>query len=633
MDSNSKAARAHGATGWPKVAASRKEREKRSLDVLFAVLPFAEVATPVIAASLLQAEIVRAGFSSHVRYFNFDFAALVGVERYRQIYDEFSPRTLLGERLFADVLFDGQLPDIDEFAEKLGAEYPEHGKIIPELLALRRHSAEFVQDCADAILRSRPRVVAFSTTYQQTCACLAVAARLKESVEPPVIVFGGANCEGEMGFQFIRSFASIDYVCTGEGDLVFPEFLTRLLRHGDGRPLPGLLKRGESTELSVPPMVREIDSLPIPDYTDYFEQLRLRPGTSDMDWVALLMESSRGCWWGAKQHCTFCGLNDAAMTFRSKSPEAVLREMSVFADEYGARRVYCVDNILDLRYVRTVFPKLIERGSPLKLFYETKANLTFEQLSTLRAGGVCWIQPGVESFSNQILHLMQKGTTGLKNIRLLRWCRELGITPLWNIIYGFPGESPAEYARMAKWLPLLTHLDPPQSCGAVRLDRFSPYFIQPAAFGLRDVRAHSYYRHVFPLRESELNRLAYYFEFEWSQANYAEDYTRPLKRAFQRWRASRELPRKQRPRLDLRRNGNALVITDTRACAVRRMHRLSGLEAEIYLLCDTPKMIPSLLQNLGNHAEREVRQILRRLHNARLLLEDDGQSPRAGRVA
>jgi hypothetical protein len=82
-------------------------------------------------------------------------------------------------------------------------------------------------------------------------------------------------------------------------------------------------------------------------------------------------------------------------------------------------------------------------------------------------------------FSNQVLRLMQKGTTGLKNIQLLRWCQELGMEPLWNIIYGFPGESPSEYVRMARLLPLLTHLGPPQSCGPIRLDRFSPYFNHP----------------------------------------------------------------------------------------------------------------------------------------------------------
>jgi len=220
---------------------------------------------------------------------------------------------------------------------------------------------------------------------------------------------------------------------------------------------------------------------------------------------------------------------------------------------------------------------------------------------------------------------MQKGTTGLKNIQLLRWCRELGIEPLWNILYGFPDESPSEYARMAKLIPLLTHLDPPQACGAIRLDRFSPYFNRPTAFGLREVRAHSYYRHVFPLAGPDLDRLAYYFEFDWPQAPYPEEYTRRLRRAFRRWKASTDAPPRQRPRLDLRRRAQAVFITDTRPCAVRRMHRLVGLAAEIYLLCDTAKTVPSLLKDLGSHiSDSQVRGVLRTLQKARLLVEDNG---------
>jgi ribosomal peptide maturation radical SAM protein 1 len=597
-----------------------------SLDVLFAVLPFAEVETPSIAAGLLQAEVTRAGFSSRVIYLNLDFAALIGVDRYRQVYNEFSARTLLGERLFAEILFKDHLPEAEEYGSKLGAEYPRHRAIIRNLLKMRRHSEEFVADCVAEILRLRPRVVAFTTTYQQTCACLAVAASLKKSADSPVIAFGGANCEGEMGLEFIHSFPWVDYICTGEGDLVFPAFLQRLLRDDDPRPLAGLHKRGESAELTTPPMVREMDSLPIPDYTDYFHQLKLRPATTDMDRVALLMQTSRGCWWGAKQHCTFCGLNDQTMAFRSKSPEVVLQELSYFTETYGARRIYCVDNILDIKYLQTLFPKLIERRSRVKLFYETKANLTFQQLEVLRQGGVCWIQPGIESFSNQVLRLMQKGTTGFKNIQLLRWCRELGIEPLWNILYGFPGESPSEYARMAKLIPLLTHLTPPQSCGPIRLDRFSPYFNHPEAFGLRNVRAHSYYRYVFPLAAPDLDRLAYYFEFEWPHAPYPEEYTRSLRRAFRRWKVSAAAPPRLRPRLDLRRRAEKVLITDTRPCAVRRRHRLAGPAAEIYLLCDTAKTVPGLLKELGGHiSESRVRDVLRTLQKARLLVENDGQ--------
>ena len=68
------------------------------------------------------------------------------------------------------------------------------------------------------------------------------------------------------------------------------------------------------------------------------------------------------------------------MSFRSKSPERVFDEMRYLSETYGLKRVNCVDNILDLRYVETLFPKLKESGLGLQLFYEVKANMRYDQV-------------------------------------------------------------------------------------------------------------------------------------------------------------------------------------------------------------------------------------------------------------
>ena len=44
---------------------------------------------------------------------------------------------------------------------------------------------------------------------------------------------------------------------------------------------------------------------------------------------------------------------------------------------------------------------------------------------------------------------MKKGVSGLQNIQLLKWCKEIGVEPLWNFLLGFPGESPDDYRQ--KW--------------------------------------------------------------------------------------------------------------------------------------------------------------------------------------
>src|SRR5262249_54058164 len=163
-----------------------------------------------------------------------------------------------------------------------------------------------------------------------------VARRLKALPNPPIIVFGGANCEGEMGLQLLRSFPWIDYVCTREGDVVFPEFVDRILRMGARRGARGLLRQGHDDQASVPALVSTLDDLPIPDYAEYVARLTKSPLAATIR-PSLLIETSRGCWWGAKHHCVFCGLNGETMAFRSKSSARVLSEMATLSATYGIK--------------------------------------------------------------------------------------------------------------------------------------------------------------------------------------------------------------------------------------------------------------------------------------------------------
>jgi ribosomal peptide maturation radical SAM protein 1 len=414
------------------------------MDVLLAVLPFADPQYPAIGVSLLKAAIVRRGFATRIRYFNLDFAEMIGIGPYRRLANVLPPESLIGEWFFADCAFGQRIPPERDYVSKVLSRYGVPEEFVEEVLRLRMSRESFIEQCVREIQRLSPHLVGFTTSFHQTCPCLAIASRLKQGPNPPITVLGGANCEGEMGLQLARSFPWIDYVCTGEGDVAFPEFLEQLRRDGEPRPVAGIVTHGGETTLSDHPLIRDMDDLPIPDYVDYFAQLASSGLASSFE-PDLLIETSRGCWWGAKNHCTFCGLNGTTMAYRSKSPERVLRELRTLSDSYGMDRFFCVDNILDPRYIRTVFPDLASRGVAPKLFVETRANLRFDHLATLKGGGVSALQVGIESLSNEVLRRMRKGSTGLQNIQFLRCCEELGIRPLWNLLFGFPGESPSEY--------------------------------------------------------------------------------------------------------------------------------------------------------------------------------------------
>ncbi|MEY9362834.1 hypothetical protein ABH994_005555 [Bradyrhizobium yuanmingense] len=87
---------------------------------------------------------------------------------------------------------------------------------------------------------------------------------------------------------------------------------------------------------------------------------------------------------------------------------------------------------------------------------------------------------------------MRKGVTALHNIRLLKWCAEIGVDPQWNLLFGLPGEPPEEYERMADLIPSLVHLKPPALC-PIQIQRFSPYYQRSADFGIEIVGPVPYY--------------------------------------------------------------------------------------------------------------------------------------------
>jgi ribosomal peptide maturation radical SAM protein 1 len=592
------------------------------MDVLFAVLPFADPGMPTIGVSLLKAEIGRHGFSSLIRYFNADFVDRIGIDLYRHVANSFAPESLLGEWFFADAVFDEGLPPEQDYLTRILARFPDGQRLTPDILKARHARNEFLDWCTREIAREQPGVVGFPTTFHQTCACLAVAKRLKQLPSPPVIVFGGANCEGEMGRQLARSFPYIDYVCVQEGERAFPALLQRLLR-GRQTPAPGIVSADQVDSPEAPSPIEDLDALPMPDYSDYFERISRASWSSAVD-VHLLMETSRGCWWGAKQHCTFCGLNGATMRFRSKSPERAFSEMQHLSETYGVRKVECVDNILDPRYIATLFPRLASSDLDLDLFYEVKANLRLDQLSVLRAGGMRSIQPGIESFSTAVLQLMRKGVSGSQNIQLLRWCEELDINVAWNLLGGFPGEPVEEYTRMARIIPLLVHLQPPTSCGKFRLDRFSPHFTHPETLGVKGIRPMPAYYYVFPLGRRDLFRLAYYFDFDHADGRDPDTYIGRVGQAVEKWWSCRAPGQPANVRLDAVEHDGALLITDTRPCAVAREHRLEQLSSRLYNLCDSGQKLETLVRKSGA-SEATVQASVQELTAKNLMVELDHQ--------
>jgi ribosomal peptide maturation radical SAM protein 1 len=615
-----------------KTAGKRKVKSKGK--VLLLSLPFGALERPALGLSLLKAKLVDAGVVCDVRYLNFAFAEFIGHEEYQWMSYELPYTAFSGDWSFTSALYGESTLRENEYVEEvLRNTFRLSESDIARIERVRSRTNYFLEHCLALLPWDEYSIVGFTSTFEQNIASLALAKRVKAAHPQIKIVFGGANWEALMGEELHRQFPFVDYVCSGEAEESFPILVKRLLAGeaiDDSKAVPGIVyrtARGKSVYTGQADLIREMDELPIPDFSDYFsglEQCTVSAGIVP----TLLFETSRGCWWGAKSHCTFCGLNGGTMAFRSKSPRRALDELEYLADRWQTDMIEAVDNILDMKYFNDMLPALARSRRSLQLFYEVKANLSRQHIRLLMEAGVYRIQPGIESMSDHILKLMRKGTTALRNIQLLKWCAEENITAEWNILYGFPGETAEDYQRMMELLPAIRHLRPPTACGPVRLDRFSPYYNAPAEFGLTNVRPMAAYKYLYPLADAEsLQRIAYYFDYDYEAGVDPTGYAAEVIEYAAQWRRSAETGTLN----SVRRSDGTIALIDTRAGTLLPQLLLSGLEQTAYEYCDEIRSGKSVVQHLRKlfpeteFADRQVIEFLDSLV-ANLLMATDGEN-------
>lgn len=603
-------------------------RARSAWPVALVTMPFALASRPSLQLGLLAAIARSHGFPVDTFHLNLDLVARMGAARYHHLACTRNP--MFGDWLFSVAAFGDDAPDAEgtmpEDVAPLGRETLAALAMSPrELRAWRRDLVPaYVEAMHAAVDWSGYRVVGFTSTFQQNVASFALARRVKETHPEVTTLFGGANFDGTMGRAWLAAMPWIDYAVAGEGDFAFTQFLVACANGRDPAEVPGVLSRRDGRVVAGPSAapLEAMDELPVPDYEEYFARARrlglLAPGAeADVD---LPFESARGCWWGEKATCRFCGLNGATMRFRAKSPERVEAELATLARRHGSFAFYAADNILDPARLRPLLERLADGHVDYRLFYEVKADLGRDDLRLLRRAGVRAMQPGIESLSTHVLRLMQKGTTAATNVNLLRWARHYGIDCDWNLLFGFPGETRADYERQ-QWLARqLVHLEPPGGYMRIGLERFSPYFEQQARFPVRGGRAvpEPGYAHTYPARV-DLGQAAYHFAGELEGSLGDDDYV-PLMRALGAWHdRALESPR---PSLTFRWSPGVLRIDDRRSLLASVSHRHGDPQAAVYAACsDAPVTIAALERRLALPAS-EVLPVLESFCAAGLMMRD-----------
>ncbi len=609
-------------------------------DMMLVAMPFMLIRWPCLPLGLLKAILNRRGLTCEVIYAHLIYADQVGLNTFLLAEGGWN-HTYLGDWLFQQSLFPGQAMSASDYLEG----YLPGGRNLTEqqrkqaiviLTVMRARSEAFLDDLVAAIIHRRPKIVGCSLTVVQLFACLALFRRIKAEAPDILTLAGGPACEAAPGMALHRAFPQIDYLFSGDADHCIAE-ICHFLSNANTDPIPsipvGLLTpehRVQGYPAQAPRAIFDaLDDNPMPDLSDFFDTLAGLPALRDRIQPALVVEGSRGCWYGERSLCNFCGDCGVYPKYRFKSGPKLFEEMQALWKAHGISRFVFTDNVLNPRLFQSLFPKL--RPNPWSLFIEIRSGLPKPAIAALRQAGIDYTQAGIESLHTDALAKMNKGVQSWQNIQCLKWCRQYGIHVVWFILTHFPDEDDAWNLEQAELTALLTHLQPPRFVGIIRPDRHSPYYLGGMQTSMVIVPKESYLR-LFGDRSAQARQFAFHLQDRRVTdllADPIEHLVRPgfkmLKRAIARWQ--RAFMQSDPPHLEMRQKGNRTILVDSRSAFGPVEYALSDPEKAMLDITDAAPLESEMLAICRrNGLESTVVEChLKQLMDSGLIISRDGR--------
>lgn len=414
-------------------------------------MPWCDFATPSAAIGALSAYIrtrmPRIELTCHSEHL--EIYGRLGPD----VYLIFRNNRILGESLYLSTLFPEYWRAVkSSFVKRAAAEEgnaPEtsgFGSTWDDIFdTIRKCLSEHLDTLAESLARDAD-LVGITTSLSQTFSSLSLARRIKQMSPGVRIVLGGAAVYGERGRAMLREFSFIDYIIGAEGEIPFEGLLAALDQGYEADcGIPGVMMRGDTGSVELNSQdVRELDTLPFPDYDEYAE----KADGLNIIW-SIPVEGSRGCWWDRRartgnplHRCYFC--NYGGFAYRDKSPVRVAREMDTLTRRYRNVRVLLCENAVRPRGIPELGRALKRRREEFSVFASFRANIKARDILSLYEAGMLRCECGCEGFSNTYLSRLNKGATVIRNLQVLKTCHELGIWLNTNLVINFPGATARE---------------------------------------------------------------------------------------------------------------------------------------------------------------------------------------------
>jgi len=552
---------------------------------------------------------------------------LLGIKEYNSIAE----RTWMAESIYAYLLNPKKRPEILDLIHK------EHGPKSQE-------SLPDVKDISTQIHRLHQRqhfgvdwssfdLIGFSICLSQLTSSLYMIRQIRDRHPSCRIVVGGSSCAGELGRSLLANIPEIDFVVSGEGELPLLELVNRLAKGNlEGGDCPGLLWRDGKGQIRGAGLnqLPNLSDLPTPDYTDYFRELSQQPRLGNLI-PGLPLETSRGCWWhrvksgSVDRACRFCNLNLQWHGYRSKEPAQVASEMDKLAGKYSSLKFYFVDNILDSKKLDKLFKCISGIERSFEIFTELRASVSRRELVQMRKAGVTQVQIGLEALSTRLLRKINKGTTAIQNIEIMKHCEELGIQHLSNLMLGFPTSEAEDVSETLNNLRFVMSYQP------LRKVRFwlgdsSPVALHPKQYGIRRITNHPYYQRLLP--NSLADSLSLMIKSYIGDRTKQKSLWRPVAHELDHWQRQYESLRREHfsaPLLSYRDGGDFLLIRRRNPGREMESFRLRGSSRAIYLFCETRRTLTKIHRQFPRFSLDQLQTFIADMVEKRLMFQEAKQ--------
>ena len=556
-----------------------------------------------------------------------------------KLYQAISERTWLAETVYAALLYPERLELINKLFIKEAKGKPLLSDV--DFKDMTKQVAEVTNEFIDKNNWNNFGLAGFSVCLCQLTSTLYFIRRIKQNFPDLPIIVGGSMFTGVSAKNLLKMFPEIGFVIIGEGELPLSRLVRNLknLSRTANKPLiPGIVT---AKEMNIENRVgfsqlEDLEDIPVPDYDDYFNLLQsFKPGKTFFP--TLPAEISRGCWWkgvsikgdmnsgdGNKNSgCAFCNLNLQWEGYRSKNAEQVAAEIDHLTSKYKNLSIAFMDNLMPLKTSGDIFTKLDELKKDFRIFCEIRAITPKRVLENMKSAGVSEVQIGIEALSTRLLKKLNKGTTAIQNLEIMKHCEELGIVNNSNLILNFPGSDSDDVKETMQNLEFAMSFRP------MRFVHFwlgleSPVWQNPKDFGIKAVFNHPNYETLFP--PDLYRQMVFMIQAYRGDLGYQRKLWQPVKRKVREWKKAYDEFHKSpvhSPILSYRDGEDFLIIRQRRLSADPLTHRLEGMSREIYLFCGHHRSLKRILNQFPRLTEDKIIHFLKMMVDKKLMFEEN----------